>query len=267
MAEPSTILFFFALALGALFLVSLINQQQTRARIVAHKVVQLKRKIVELEEMAGTLETLVESAGIPKTILEESLEIINMIEQLEKSSHFCAPHRLNAEQRIEEIMSVANHKEVYRAQSSDAAIARSQYLINEAAMIIRRRQAADKLDIVEMEAFIHELAWANMMVVAITHIVEGHKCVTKGDVLKAYAFYKKAQQVLLQSSVGDEKRHRMVKQLGEIMANKRKTLSIEVMPETQHNPKKDTKDLVLPPNEVAQQMGEVMNKLDKSIKG
>lgn len=260
MSEPSTIFFFAALALGALFFVGFINQRQTRARIIAQKVVQLKRRVVEIEEMAASIEPLVESAGLCKTLLDEALELITVIAELDKSGQFCDAHRTNAQQSIEQIMTSANHDTLYRAQLSDAAIARTQYLINEAALITRKRQAAEKLELAEMEAFVNELTWANIMVVVITHIVEGHKAVNKGDVFKAYAFYKKAQQVLLQANTLDKRRHKMVKQLGEIMANKRKTLSSDVMPETQHNPSNDTKDLVPPPEEVREQMAAITQK-------
>ncbi|WP_049762611.1 hypothetical protein [Saccharophagus degradans] len=246
MSDPGTILIFLMLVIGALLTVSFVNQQQMRSRVINQKVAQLKRRVGELDEMASSLESLVESLAIPKTILDEMLEVLNTIDKLEPNNPFCESTRISTEQRIEDLMDATQSHATYRAQPSDAAIARTKYLLNEAAMIIRKRQVAGKLEIVEMEAFINELAWASLMVVVITHVVEGHKAVNRGDVLKAYAFYRKAQQVLIKGSINEERRHRMIKELSEIMGNKRKTLSKDLMPETQHNPSADSADLIRP---------------------
>lgn len=251
MSDPSTIAIFLMLIMGALLLVSYVNQFQMRSKLISKKVVELKRKISELEEMAAALESLVDSLSISKTVLEETLEALNSIEKLHPNDPFIDATRTSTEQRIDELMDPSRPRKIYRAQHSDAAIARAKYLLNETALIIRRRQHAGKLEIVEMETFINELAWASLMVVVITHVVEGHKAVSRGDVIKAYAFYRKAQQVLIKSPMNEDARQRMIKELGDILTNKRKTLSKDLMPEVQHNPSGETADLVRPEDAAA----------------
>ena len=74
------------------------------------------------------------------------------------------------------------------------------------------------------------------MVGAISHIGQGHKAAIRGDMLSAHAFYKKAQQLLIQSPHPEPRRRRMIKELGEILSNKRKSLSLDLMPEDFYNP-------------------------------
>lgn len=251
MSDPATIVIFLVLVMGALLVVSYVNQYQMRSRLMSKKAVALKRKVSELEEMAAALESLVESLAIPKVVLEETQELLNTIEKLQPNDPYVEATRISTEQRIDELMDPAKQRKIYRAQQSDAAIARAKYLLNETALLIRRRQIAGKLEVVEMESFINELAWSSLMVVAITHIVEGHKAVSRGDVIKAYAFYRKAQQELIKSTVNEEVRHRMIKELGDILINKRKTLSQDLMPEIQYNPSGDTADLIRPEDAAA----------------
>lgn len=246
MTSPIVIIIFIAVVILSLMVVGFVNQQQTRARIVAQKLVLLRRKVSETEEIASVISTLVASTGVLKALYEECIERLNIIEKLDKDNHICAPRILSLEQQVEELDDPGFEQTIYRAQPSDAAIARAQHAIKEAAIILRKRQAADKIDIVEMETLIGELSWTNIAVEAVTHIVEGHKCVNKSNVLKAYAFYKKALEVLMQASINDARKHKMVKQLDEMMANKRKHISTDLMPEDQHNPDKDSADLTPP---------------------
>ncbi len=73
------------LMLSSLFVVSLVNRQQMRKRLITEKIWQLRRRLTELEEIAAVIEPLVESPMIPKAINDEVIDLINTITKLDPS--------------------------------------------------------------------------------------------------------------------------------------------------------------------------------------
>jgi len=244
MASIDTIAIFLLLTFCSLVAVSYVNRQQLRSRLVAQKIAQLKRRILELEELGALVEPLVENMGIVKIVCEEVIELIQKTQALDSHSHYLEVNLANARERINVLDSQVRQQPLWRIQNSDAAIARAQFSLNETGRIIRRQESAGLMEEAEMEAYIGELAWSNAMVTIMSLIAQGHQALNHGDILKAYAYYKKAQQVLIQTNHGDERRQRLIKEVGEMMNNRRKFISIDLMPEAEFNPKADSADLM-----------------------
>lgn len=221
----------------SLFLVSFINRQQMRARIINQKLGQMKRRAIELEELSASLETLVESARIPLILNEEAIEVLKSMVRLAPANHFFAMQLDGAQTRNDELADPAKRHTTYRLMESDAAIARAQYTLTEAAKVIRRRQHAGFLELAEMESYIRDLAWANFMIKITSNVAQGHKAVNRGDVLRAFAFYRKALEIAVEGGHKDERQNQIISELGDIINGKRKALSPMLMPETHFNPK------------------------------
>ncbi|WP_045859930.1 hypothetical protein [Teredinibacter purpureus] len=243
MSSITLLVIFIIIAMISLIVVSAVNERQTRSRLIGRKLVQMKRRVDDLEEMAVTLDGLVDSPEIARHVNEEVIDLISGMIRLDPESQSLFVIKNTAEQLAEEFRNPNRPREIYRLQESDSAIARTLFLLNETGRILRKRQAAGKLEMAEMEALINDLAWAHMMVGVVSNIGHGHKALNRGDVLKAYAFYKKAQQVAMQTSISDDRRHEIIKEIGELMTNQRKALSEEYMPENHYNPKPDTESL------------------------
>lgn len=231
------------LAFVALFSVSYINSRQTRVRLINQRLAQQKRRVNELDELAGAVEVLTGSSELSRIVLEETVDTLKSMLQLDKSSQLLEINLENARQRLRESQS-GNVATMHRLMDSDSGIARAQFQLSEVGRIIRRRQAAGLMELAEMNQHIQSLAWANLMVSVITLTASGHKALRNGDVFKAFAYYRKAQQAASGTNISDDRRHRIIKELGEIINNKRKSLSKDLMPETQHNP--DDLDIELP---------------------
>lgn len=247
-------IFLFLLVAGsALLIVSLINRQQMRARLITQKLSQMRRRVSELEELVAAIEPLVESLSIPRLINQDLIDLIqHMINLKPDSQAYLSSSLTTAQQQANELADEGKPREIYRLQESDAAIARNQYYLNEAAVIIRRLQAKGKIELAEMEVFIQELSWSHLMVNVISHIGQGHKALNRGDVITAYHFYRKSQSLLMESTHPDNRRHRMIKEITDILSNRTKTISIDLMPETLHNPSANAANLVEPDNDKAQ---------------
>lgn len=230
------LIFFLALAFFALFGVSIINARQTRQRLINQRLAQLKRRVVDMEEMAIALETLTGSLKIERIILDEIVDVLKGMLQLAPDTQSLEVSLSNALQRIEEIQSPGYHCQIYRLMESDASIATAQNQLAEAGRVIRKRETAGLIEPSEMNTYIVELAWAHLCVSVISLVGQGHKAVRRGDILRGFSFYKKAQQAAMESTISDERRHQIIRELGEILANRRKSLSKELMPETNYNP-------------------------------
>lgn len=238
MSDPSTILLLLALAGSSLIIVSFINQRQTRARIIGQKLNQMKRRVSELEDLSSAIESLVESEKIPQVVCDDVIDMLSGMLNVDPHNSLFQISLDNAKMRRQDLENSGAKSTLNRLMESDAAIAKAHFTLNEAARIIRKRQSADKLQAAEVDTLLQDLSWADLMVDVISNVGQGHKAFNNGDVLRAFAFYRKALEVIIQAKHKDERQNDIISELGEILNNKRRALSPRLMPETQYNPTK-----------------------------
>lgn len=76
-----------------------------------------------------------------------------------------------------------------------------------------------------MEVYLTELRWAHLMVAVMSYIGQGDKSMAISDRFSAQAFYRKAQQLLMESLQQDPRRLRLIKELSEMIDGSRSSLS------------------------------------------
>ncbi|GAA5317227.1 MAG: hypothetical protein AseanaTS_24310 [Candidatus Pelagadaptatus aseana] len=236
MSALAFLILFIVLAIGSLAVVSYINEKEKRQKLVRQKLNQVKLRSNELEELVVAVDQLVETRAIPRLINEEIIEMLASVKDGNEQALFLQANYQTAIARHDILSDETKDKNYDRMMESDKQIAQSQRYLQEAARIIRKQQGTGKISLEEMNAFIEELAWSNLTIEAITYIGQGHKAINRNDVLSAHAFYKKAQQVLANSAHSNPQRHKIIKELSEMMSGRRKIVSVELMPETQYNP-------------------------------
>lgn len=230
-----TVLLIFLTA-TSLLTVNFVNRREIRRKLVAQKVAVLRRRIAELEEMAACIEPLLESTQVPRAVNDEIVSSIETIIKLDERNEYMESTLSAAKALSEDLALEKRSCQLMRNLSSDAQVARCKYQLNEAAKLIRKNQLSGKIDALEGDAFIRELSWAVLMVDVITFINQGHVCVKQNDVLKAYGYYKHAQQALIASANADERRQRFIKEVSDMLGNRRKFISLDLMPEDANNP-------------------------------
>lgn len=236
MNSVTGIVVFLALIIFSLMVVSFANRVQTRSRLIQQKVRSMRFRIEDLEEVCAGIEPLLESVFIPKLINEEILDLIQSVKQLDSSATFVDVKLEHASALAEKLDIDQRTQPFYRVMPSDAAIAKHKHHITEAARVVRRHHAIGRLQSTEMDIYVRELAWAHLMVDVISHVAQGHKAVTRDDPVVAFGYYRRAQNLLMATQHADDRRHRMIRELGEILAGKRLSLSTDLMPETEFNP-------------------------------
>lgn len=239
MSSLSLLILLITIALFSLAVVSYINEREKRQKLLRKKLNEIKRKSGELEELVVELDQLVESRAIPRIINEDIIEMLAAAKDSGEDATFLEASYRAAIARHDVLSDEARDKVYDRLKESDKQIARAQKYLKEAGRIIRKQQGYGKISLEEMNAFIGELAWAHLTTEVITYVGQGHKATNRNDVLSAHAFYRKAQQLLANSAHTNPQRHRMIKELSDIMAGKRKAISTDLMPETQYNPGDD----------------------------
>lgn len=231
------------LMITSLLVVSYVNRQHTRKRVVTHKIWELRRRINELEEVGAAIEPLVESPIIPKAINDEIIDLIHTAKTLDPSIMYLESNLMTAQALSTAYLEQTSPTILNRVQPSDAAIARAQQYLQEAGRIMRAQQNAGRITITEMDQFISELGWAHLMVEVLSHISQGHKAISRSDVLSAYGYYRNAINKLMTSAVIDERKHKLIREVSEILQNKRKAISLDLMPESSFNPGANTPSL------------------------
>lgn len=228
------------LAVMSLVVVNFVNRRETRRRLITQRISFIRHRIAELEELAAAIEPLLESTQIPKLVNDEIIYQIETIIKLDPENAYMQPTLKAAKALSEDLALEKRSCQLMRALSSDAQVARCKFQLNEAARLIRSNQVHGRVDALEADTFIKELEWALVMAEVITYVNQGHVSMKQGDVLKAYGYYKHAQQALIASSHSDERRHRLIREVSDILTNRRKSVSEDLMPETQNNPGEDS---------------------------
>lgn len=237
MNSVTGVIIFLALIIFSLVVVSFANRIQTRNRLVRQRVQRMRLRIEELEEICAGIEPLLESVFIPKLINEEILDLIRSVKQLDPSASFVDVKLEHATALAAKLDAEQRSQPFHRVMTSDAAIAKHKHYLAEAARVVRRHQAIGRLQSDEMEFYIKELSWAYLMVDVVSHVTQGHKAVNRDDPIVAYGYYRRAQNLLMGAQSADERRHRLIRELGEVLNGKRLALSTDLMPETEFNPK------------------------------
>lgn len=228
-----TLLILFASAgIASLLLVSFANQKQARAKIVRHKMQQLRLRVQDLEELVLTADQILESQSVAQLINDDVINMLESMLQLDNSAHYLEASLSSARARAENYASGAQNNNVNRIADSDAKIAKLQHALTEMGRIVRQAHAQSRINSDELQAFITELAWAHLMVDVISHVAQGYRAAMRNDFLSADAFYKRAKHSLVQTPQPDTRRNRMIKELGEMNAYRRSCLSTDLMHET-----------------------------------
>ena len=231
MTPLSILIILCSIALSSLVAVSLINQRETKARMVRNKVRSLKGRLEEMESLVAKLDQVLDSRAITKLINDEIIDLANGMINLDADATYLQASLTNAQQRALDLNDEGAPREIRRLFDSDAQIARYQHVLKEAGIILRRLYARDSIDLAELETFINELAWCHLMVETVSVIGQGHKALKRSEIITAHSFYKRARQTLIQSSHNDPRRHRFIKEIGEVLRNKRKAISEDLMHE------------------------------------
>lgn len=220
----------------SLIWVSAINARQTRARLIAQKLEELKRKTHDLEEISIALESLTGHTQIAMEITKEEKETLEHMIQLDPKNSSFQLQLNSAAERLNTLSNNITTHSLNRQFSNDAAIAKAQYCLNEAARIIQRRTASDLIETERQKKFTNDMIWARMMISITSLVGQGYKASDTGNHNKAAAYYKKAMDIAQKTTTYDEKKPELIHELEELIQNKRANLSPHLMPESQTMP-------------------------------
>ena len=222
------------LGIGSLIAVSLVNRRQTRAKRARQRIKMLKFRVDALEELAIMLDRIVDSRLIVHHVYDEALNLLDTMQKLDPSATYLKAVVAHAQRRADEFADPAGARTINRAMESDAKIARTKQALNEAGRILRQRQTRGQLSQTDLDIFLADLNWNILNVEIMSIIGRGLVAMKREDTMGAFAFYKKAQNILLQSERRDERRARLIKELNEMLGKNRLTPSTDLMPEANY---------------------------------
>lgn len=220
------------MAFVALIVVSFINRTQEKENFRRLQQRKYKIQAEALADVVTCLEQTLPSLVIPKLINDEVVGRWQQVLALETGSrtHLEASIR-HTQLRSEEFLAGNRYVMPSYQKDSDAQIAHTQVQITEAGRILRHLCASGQISDIELEAYLAELSWAYLMVSVASYIGQGYKFSAMHDRFSAQGFYRKAQQLLMESLHPDPRRLRMIKELGELEDGSRSSISRELIPE------------------------------------
>jgi len=217
------------LMLITLLAVSVINRIQQRQRLRRLQQRSLRVQAEELSEVVSCLEQTLPNRSITKHINDMILILQQQMLALEDKNreHIEAAIR-KTELYSDELLNPENRQSISYQRDSDAQIAKTQLHLNEAMHLIMQVAAHGTINEIELDAYLVELRWAYLMVSVMSYIGQGDKSMSISDRFSAQAFYRKAQQLLMESMHQDPRRIKMIKELSEMIDGGRVSLSREL---------------------------------------
>ena len=185
--------------------------------------------------MVLCLDQICENRMIPKLVNDEIIALYQLMIELNPEASYLEAGLSNAQMRAHDFSEPASHK-INRLCQSDAQIARAQAYLMEAIKVLKSNTMITKFQGTDLQHLSSEVEWLYLQVSVISNIAQGHKANNRHDILTASAFYKKAQSELMRSTHPDERRHKMIKQLADILFGRRKSIDQDLMPEDDFNP-------------------------------
>ena len=223
------IVFLFCLMLATLFAVSFINRIQLRHR---HQRLEQRRLRVQTEGLIELVTSLKQT--LPNRLITKHINDMVIVQQqkilaLEKKNTEHIENAIQKSERYsEELLDPKLRTPVSFQRDSDAQIAKTQLHLNEASNLITYLAAQGSISEVELDEFLLELRWAYLMVSVMSYISQGDRAIAISDRFSAQAFYRKAQQLLMESMHPDSRRLKMIKELSEMIDGGRSALSGEL---------------------------------------
>lgn len=226
------------LAVFSLIVVSIANERERRRKQRSMQVNALKRRLQTLEEVTIEVDGLLESRAIPRVLNEEVINLVEDMRALTPDAVFLDALLQTAEARAEVLSDESLPSHIDRVRNSDLQIAKAKKQLEETASALRSLRSNNRISVEELNDFLSQLTWATLMVDVLSLVSQAQQASGRSDVLSSHAFYKKAQHTLMKSGHPDPRRHRIIKEITEILSNRRDHLSNDLMPEAQLQPKK-----------------------------
>lgn len=206
--------------------VSVLNRMQQRQRQRRLQQRRLRVQAEELTEIVGCLEQTLPNRAITKHINDMVIVLQQQMLVLEEKNHeHLEAAILKSELYSEELLNPKNRQSINYQRDSDAQIAKTQLYLNQAMHLVMQLAAQGTINEVELDAYLDELRWAYLMVSVMSYIGQGDKSLAISDRFSAQAFYRKAQQLLMESMHQDPRRLKMIKELSEMVDGDRVGLS------------------------------------------
>lgn len=187
---------------------------------------RLRIQVEELSEIVSCLEQTLANRSIAKHINDMIVSLQHQMLALESQN----PEHLETAIRktelySEELLNPQNQHKISYQRESDAQIAKAQLHLKEAIQLVMTLAAQGTINDVELETYLVDLRWAYLMVPVMSYIGQGDKSIAMGDRFSGLAFYRKAQQLLIESMHQDPRRVQMIKELSEMVDGNRDALS------------------------------------------
>jgi len=215
----------------SLLAVHQVNRREEQLRRQRLHQQRLRMALETLEEVLVEVESTLANPDIARLLNEEILDRLQDRLALAGGKDDHLQTRLRHVEERQEQMARAGGSSTQFMRESDAQMAHTKACLQKAAAVLRKRSHQGKLNPSELGGYLEQLSWAELMVDVVTFIVEGHKNLNRGDIISALAYYKKAQSLLISSDHPNETRMKIIRELGEVIAGKRKDIDPSLIPE------------------------------------
>ncbi len=229
------IILFILLMLGALIVVSILNEKQKKEQM---RRLQQRRLRVQVEELNEVLTCIEHTVGDKNLARKINSLIIGLLEAMRRLETKPSPYINTSLQKVAahtlELDNPQFQPIVRYERESDAQINKTQKQLLDTIDILSSLASRGGLSEQEFENYQSQLRWAHLMVAVMSYLAQGNKSMTIGDRVTAQAFYQRALHQLMESPHPDPKRLTLIREINEMLDGTRTRLSEHLLSANQH---------------------------------
>ncbi|BFM06979.1 hypothetical protein [Halioxenophilus aromaticivorans] len=196
----------------------------------------LKSQYEELQQVIAAVDQTVEPRAVTRFLNQAGLDLAKSMQELAPEDGYVLAAVANTEELQRELQNEVIEGRVYRIRESDSQIALTQSQLDKAATVLTQQHSTGAISPEELNTYKRHLMWAHLMLPTLSYVAQGHQAISRSEYLPAKAFYQKAKVAVNNSNHPDPRRAQMVTELTEIIERQRRSLSKEIMVETNFNP-------------------------------
>jgi len=214
------------LAITALVVVRAIKLQEEKERDRRLNQRKIKVQADFLTEVINSVEPLTPTKLIIKLLNDEIIKLLKGISALDKIPQpYLVSSIERAQARSDELASDDSQNKTNYMKENATQIKYAQLQLKEAIRALHRIHQKNIITDAELEAFEKELLWSHLMVSVMSYIGQGQEFILLDDQTTAQNYFKKAQELLTQSTHADPRRVKMIDELTDMIEGTRDVIS------------------------------------------
>lgn len=203
------------LIFASLIISSIAYRKQEKIRRTRQRVIKLRRQLHEVQDILDTLKRIDSDKYSLQYIVMFMLSLLDTTLSIKPEDEEAQQYQAVLNESLNQIKSGTFAENANRVLGSDRELRQAKDQLNAGSKLIRILQKKGKIPIQHCEAILARFRWLYLYIEVDSLVDHGDKSAEREDIASAVSYYKKAKQLLVQSSIDDPNKNSYIKEINQ----------------------------------------------------